>query len=79
MINKWNSLSQNNKITLAIVILTALFGVLDYFGKSWFESSSNESGSTVTQTTSSNYSPAINDTNGDVTININRSGLEKKP
>ncbi len=79
MIDIWNSLTQNNKITLVIFILTTLFAVLGYFGKSWFESLFNESGPTVTQTTSGNYSPVINDTNGDVTININRSGPEEQP
>ena len=79
MIDKWNSLTQNNKITLVIFILTILFGVFGYFGKSWLESSSNGPGLTVTQTTSGIHSPAINDTNGDVTININRSDPEEQP
>lgn len=79
MIDKWKSLTQNNKITLVIFILTVLFSVLGYFGKSWLESSFNEPGPTVTQTTSGDYSPAINDTNGDLTININRSDHEEQP
>ena len=74
MIDKWNSLTQNNKIKLVICILTALFAVFGYFGESWLESSSNDSGPT-----SGNYSPAINYTNGDVSIDINRSDPEKQP
>lgn len=34
---KWTKLSQDNKVKLMIVILGAVFSVVGYFGKSWFD------------------------------------------
>lgn len=81
MIDKWNVLSQNNKVALIIVILTALFAIFGHFGKLWFEPPSNvlKPASQVKQETSGKNSPAISGTNGDVTININRLDPEEQP
>ena len=81
MLNWWNTLTQDNKVKLIIVILGAVLAVVGYFGEDWFEStkaSSGDSQATVTQTTSGDSSPAVSGTKGDVTININTPDQGKK-
>ncbi len=82
MINKWKEITQDNKVKLIIVMLVALFSVVGYFGKGWFESTkplSSETQATATQKTSGDSSPAVSGTKGDVTININSTDSGKQP
>ncbi len=60
MLNWWNSLTRSEKIALVGVLVSA-FGI--------FVSFLIANGDTVTQNTSGNNSPALNNINGDVTIN----------
>jgi len=75
MIDKWNALSQNNKIALIVVILSALFAVLGYLGNRWLEPPPTEPApiSKVEQKTTGDNSPAISGTKGDVTTSGDNS------
>ena len=80
MINKWKSLTQDNKVKLIIPILIAVLAAVGYFWKKGFEDKSvvsSDTMETVTQTTSGDSSPAISGTKGDVTITINNPDTEK--
>ncbi len=82
MINKWKALGSDNQVKLFIVILGAVFAVIGFFGKDWLESTKIPIGNfqpIVTQTTSGVVSPAVSDTKGDVTINLNTPDQAKQP
>lgn len=74
MINAWNSLSQDNKVKLVIVILVAVFSVIAYLWQSEVKPTkpiSNNTPVTIEQTTSGNNSPVISNTKGNVIFNSN--------
>ncbi len=82
MLNRWNNLSQDNKVKLIIVMLTATLAAAGYLGKNWFQptpSTSSDTPATVTQTTAGESSPTIANTKGDVTLNINSPNSGKQP
>lgn len=74
MIDKWKSISQDNKVKFIIIFLS----VLGYLGKRWLEPiKPTDTQATQVQTTSGDNSPLVNETTGNVTINYNNPASDK--
>jgi len=80
MLNRWKSLTQDNKVKLIGIVLAAALSAIGYIGIQGFQTTepvmteqqdATDTKAATTQTTFGNHSSTFSGIKGDVTININ--------